>query len=204
MPLTCYVPSQIIPSSSCRQADIEKTHTKLSKNHCLQKSPGRGGGGGGGGFDTWPIDYQREKVGERDRTNVWDRTREITGRETHSKERKTEGEEIDWQRHTERGTEKKVRERQRQRAIAREKESEGGRERGKNMLGTHYATKCTRRCMEWNITPKNQSTFTFYLIKPYQPFNQTRTSTTHNRTTFLLSLYIYSHISHSSQSYGQQ
>ena len=35
-------------SSSCRQADIEKTHNELSKNHCLQKSP-RGGGGGGGG-----------------------------------------------------------------------------------------------------------------------------------------------------------
>ena len=26
---------------------------------------------------------------------------------------------------------------------------------------------------------QSQSTFTFYLIKPYQPFNQTRTSTTH-------------------------
>ena len=44
---------------------------------------------------------------------------------------------------------------------------------------------------------------TFYLIKPYQPFNQTRTSTTQNQTTFSLSLCIYSHISHSSQSYGQ-
>ena len=35
-------------SSSCRQADIEKTHTELSKNHCLQKSPPGGVWGGGG------------------------------------------------------------------------------------------------------------------------------------------------------------
>ena len=47
---------------------------------------------------------------------------------------------------------------------------------------------------------QSQSTFSFYLIKPYQPFNQTRTSTTHNQTTFSLSFYIYSHIS---QSYRQ-
>ena len=51
---------------------------------------------------------------------------------------------------------------------------------------------------------QSQSTFTFFLIKSHQPLNQSRTSTTHNQTTFSLSLYIYSHISHSSQSYGQQ
>ena len=49
---------------------------------------------------------------------------------------------------------------------------------------------------------QSQSTFTFCLMKPYQPFNQTKISTTHDQTTFSLSL--YSHISHSSQSYGQQ
>ena len=49
----------------------------------------------------------------------------------------------------------KVRKREiaRERVIAREKEreSEGGRDSGKNnnnMLGTYYATKCTRLCME--------------------------------------------------------
>ena len=39
----------------------------------------------------------------------------------------------------------------------RERESEGRREGERektNMSGTYYASKCTRRCMEWNITPK--------------------------------------------------
>ena len=66
-----------------------------------------------------------------------------------------------WKR--ERKTEKKVWERQRHRERHRdsERESEGGREWEKNMLGTYYATKCTRRCMEWNITPK---------VSPHLPF----------------------------------
>ena len=54
MRLSCYVPSQIIPKSRVvhlADKQILKTHTELSKNHCLQKSPGvvMGGGGGGGG-----------------------------------------------------------------------------------------------------------------------------------------------------------
>ena len=54
---------------------------------------------------------------------------------------------------------------------------------------------------------QSQSTFTFYLIKPCQPFNQWYTygtSTTHNQTTFSLSLYISIVIFHTTQSYGQQ
>ena len=56
---------------------------------------------------------------------------------------------------------------------------------------------------------QSQSTFTFCLIKSYQPFNQTiklylrdiyNTQSNHIFTF----LYIYSHISHSSQSYEQQ
>ena len=50
---------------------------------------------------------------------------------------------------------------------------------------------------------QSRSTFSFYHIKQYQPFNQTRTSTTHNQTTFSLSLCIYSPISRNSQCYGQ-
>ena len=43
-----------------------------------------------------------------------------------------------------------MREIARERAIAREKERgrEGERARGKKMLDTYYATKCTRLCME--------------------------------------------------------
>ena len=97
-------------------------------------------------------------------------------------------------------------EREREKAIAREKERvrEGERAR-KNVLGTYYATKMYKTA--WNETSHSKSVHvyvTFYLIKPYQPFNQTRTSTKHNQTTFSLSLCIYSHISYSSQSYRQQ
>ena len=67
-----------------------------------------------------------------------------------------------------------------------------------NMLGTHYATKCTRRCMEWNITPKVcerlpsvSSNHTSHSIKRWH--YTYGTSTTHNQTTFSLSL--HSHIS---------
>ena len=35
----------------CKQADIELSKNKVSKNHCFQKSPG------GGGFHIWPMDY---------------------------------------------------------------------------------------------------------------------------------------------------
>ena len=59
-----------------------------------------------------------------------------------------------------------------------------------------------------NHHTQSQSTFTFCLIKLYQPFNQTilylrdihNTQSNHIFTR----LYIYSHISHSSQSYRQQ
>ena len=44
-----------------------------------------------------------------------------------------------------------------------------------NMLGTYYAIKFRRRSMITKLDTQSQSTFTFYLIKPYQPFNQTMT-----------------------------
>ena len=61
----------------------------------------------------------------------------------------------------------------------------------------------------WNENhTQSQSTFTLYLIRPYshsvKQYYTYGTSTAHDQTTFSLSLYIYSHISHSSQSYGQQ
>ena len=99
---------------------------------------------------------------------------------------------------------KKVTERERDSERERERVREGERARKKHvrhiLCYKMYKTA-------WNETSHLKSVYvyvTFYLIKPYQPFNQTRTSTTHNQTTFSLSLCIYSHISHSSQSYGQQ
>ena len=87
----------------------------------------------------------------------------------------------------------------RERKIVREKsDRKKVREGEKNMLGTYYATKCK------TLHGMKHHDIAFYPIKPYQPFNQTRTSTRRNQTTFSPSLYIYSHISHSSQSYGQQ
>ena len=84
---------------------------------------------------------ERERVTQRGRRNecVRQNEREKGEGERHTGKNKREKEK--------RETEKKVRER----AIARERE--WGRAR-KNMLGTYYAPKCTRRCMEWNITPK--------------------------------------------------
>ena len=34
-----------VPIFKCKQADIEYTYNKVSKNNCLQKSPGGEGGG---------------------------------------------------------------------------------------------------------------------------------------------------------------
>ena len=132
--------------------------------------------------------------------------RQNGGRETHKEERKSEGEERD--RDRERPRKKSDRERDSEERTDSERERERVREgervrKNNNMLGTYYATKCTRLHGMKHHT-QSQSTFSFYLIKPYQPFSQTRTSTTHNQTTFSPSLRIYSHISHSSQSYGQQ
>ena len=68
MPLSCYVPSQIIPKSRI----VHLADKQISKRHILsypkiivsKNPPGEGGGGGGGGgrgggcggFDTWPMD----------------------------------------------------------------------------------------------------------------------------------------------------
>ena len=120
----------------------------------------------------------------------------------------------------ERERDKKVRERERERDSERKNDSERERERvregeraRKNKNKQTNKQKHVRHilCCKMYKTlhgmkhhTQSQSTFSFYLIKPYQPFNQTRTSTTHNETNFSPSLSIYSHISHSSQSYGQQ
>ena len=85
-------------------------------------------------------------------------------------------------------------ERERERESKRKSDSEGKASEGerarKNMLGTNYAYKMYKSV--WNETSLLKSVHvyvTFYRIKPYQPFNQTRTSKTHNQTTFSLSLY---------------
>ena len=98
--------------------------------------------------------HERERNSQREGngTNAWDRMRERKGRE-----RDTQGRTRDGQTETEgemdRDGEKCQRRRQTQRKSKREWVREGERAR-KNMLGTYYATKCTRRCMEWNITHK--------------------------------------------------
>ena len=115
--------------------------------------------------------------------------------------------ERDRERERQRETEReRQRHRDTERAITREKEreSEEGRKSEKKHVRHILCYKMYKTLHGMKHHTQSQSTFTFYLIKPYQPFNQTRTSTTHNQTTFSLSLYIYSHISHSSQSYGQQ
>ena len=146
------------------------------------------------------------------------REREGGGRETGKNERQKEKRQTETQRHTERQREgqrqrkrsqretvtETERDRDTHRAIAREKEREGGRESEKKHDRHILCYKMYKTLHGMKHHTQSQSTFTFYLIKPYQPFNQTRTSKTHNQTTFSLSLYIYSHISHSSQSYGQQ
>ena len=63
MPLSCYVPSQIIPKSRV----VHLADKQILKRHILsypkiivsKKLPGWGGGGGEG-FDTWPMDYDDE------------------------------------------------------------------------------------------------------------------------------------------------
>ena len=76
-----------------------------------------------------------------------------------------------------------------------------------NKLGTRY--KMHKTPHEANVTPtvgprltSVSSNHTTHSIK--QRYYTYGTSTTHSQTTFSLGLYIYSHISHSSQSYGQQ
>ena len=124
------------------------------------------------------------------------------GRETHREERKTVGEERG------RGRDKKVRESERdsERKSDGERVREGERARKKKRKKVRYILcyKMYKTLHGMKHHTQSQSTFSFYRIKPYQPFSQTRTSTTHNQTTFSPNLCIYSHISHSSQSYGQQ
>ena len=80
--------------------------------------------------------------------------------------------ERDWERKRDRDRKKSQREtetetdterdRDTERAIVREKEREGGREsEKKHVRHIYYATKCTRCCVEWNITLK---------VSPHLPF----------------------------------
>ena len=130
---------------------------------------------------------EREK-GEGERhTGKNERQKEKRERETN-RERETETHrERDRDRETETDTE---RDRDTQRAIAIEKESEGGRESEKKHVRHTLCYKMHKTLHGMKHHTQSQSTFTFYLIKPYQPFNQTRTSTTHNQTTFSLCLSI--------------
>ena len=63
MPLSCYVPSQIIPKSRIvhlAYKQILKRHIMSYPKIIVSKNPpgvGGGGGGGGEGFDIWPMDY---------------------------------------------------------------------------------------------------------------------------------------------------
>ena len=112
------------------------------------------------------------------------------GRDTQGRTKDSRGREREWGR--QRKKSERVREIARERAIVRERVREGERERKKiKKIDTYYATKCTRLHGMKHHT-QSQSMFSFYLIKPYQPFSQTRTSTTHDQTTFSPSLRNYS------------
>ena len=122
------------------------------------------------------------------------------GGETHT--RKNERQKEKRERNSERQRKKSARERLRERERESERESERKTKKTKTTIRHILCYKMYKTLHGMKHHTQNQSTFSFYLIKPYQPFNQTRTSTT--QTTFSPSLCIYSHISHSSQSYGQQ
>ena len=102
----------------------------------------------------------------------------------------------DRQRQKERGTEMEKNVRETETDTEKERERERGREgeSKKKHVGHILCYKMYKTLHGMKHHTQSQSTFTFYLIKPYQPFNQTRTSTTHNQTTFSLCFYIYSHI----------
>ena len=115
------------------------THTH-TQNECVRQNEREKGEGE---RDTQETTKDRRRDRQTDRQTEMERegdTEKVTERE---KQRQTQR---NRDRHTERHRESDS-ERERERV------REGERARI-NMLGTYYATKCTRRCMEWNITPK--------------------------------------------------
>ena len=80
----------------------------------------------------------------------------------------------------------------RERAIAREKERVREGEAARKNVRHILCYKMYKTLHGMKHHTQSQSMFSFYLIKPYQPFNQTRTSTTHDQTTFSPSFRNYS------------
>ena len=63
MPLSGYVPSQIIPKSRIvhlADKQILKRYILSYPKIIVSKNPPGGSGGGGGGVDTWPMDYMSQ------------------------------------------------------------------------------------------------------------------------------------------------
>ena len=114
---------------------------------------------------------RRKRERERERERDRDRDREISHRE---RETETDSE------------------------SERERESEGGTESEKKHVRHILCYKMYKTLHRMKRHTQSQSTFTFYLIKPCQPFNQTRTSTTqpsHIFTQVSISIVIF-HTAH--------
>ena len=124
--------------------------------------------------------------------------------ERHTQGRMKDSKGRERERERQRKRSERVTEIARERAIAREKERVREREAARKNVRHILCYKMYKTLHGMKHHTQSQSTFSFYRIKPYQPFNQTRTSTRHNQTTFSPSLRIYGNISHSSQSYWQQ
>ena len=145
----------------------------------------KGEGRGQNKRETQRITKDRRRR-ERDRERDRDRRKKRSNRE-RGRERQTETE-TDKERETERQTDREKEE-------EREKERRGGRKEEKEKKHIRHIL-CYKMCKSLHGMKhhtQSQSTFTFCLSKPYQPFSQTRTSTTHNQTTFWLSLYLLSY-----------
>ena len=137
--------------------------------------------------------HQREREKVRETEKVKERETEGEGGDTQGRtkdrrrrERQRE-KDRERQRHTERDRERererdrhrdreKVRERERAIAREKERECEGRRESEKKHVGHILCYKMYKTLLGMKHHTQSQSTFTFYLIKPYQPFSQTRTS----------------------------
>ena len=134
------------------------------------------------------TETETQRGTERERERERKRKKALRERGGRDRQRETESE-------RERETETETA-RSRERKRERERVREGGRARKKNNVRHILCYKMYNTLHGMKHHTQSQSTFTFCLIRPYQPFNQTRTSTIHNQTTFSLSLYIYIVIFH--------
>ena len=117
------------PFVSQRERERKRKSRKEREGESKKKMEGVGGGG----------------QNERGRETEWTTKEKMTERKRKSWKGREGEQEKKWRGgQNERGGESEQ----------RKKKGEGGREREKSMLGIYCATKCTRHCIEWSITPK--------------------------------------------------